>query len=287
MVQLKPYRGDYYLWNYIPSTPAAVIFAVLFALGTGYIIWRLIRTRAWFCIAFAIGGLFELIGYCARAAARDKTDRLMPYVIQNILILVAPALFAASVYMVLGRLIRALHAESHSVVPVRWLTKIFVCGDVVSFVVQASGGGIMSTGNSMKLGENIILGGLFVQIVIFGIFAVTAAVFHRRLNRQPTRASLDTSSSWRNTMMMLYVVSALIMIRSIFRVVEYIMGHDGYPLRNEWTLYVFDALLMFWVVASFAWKFPGGVVPGKRKGRDTGEPSVELQNSISYSTEPK
>lgn len=59
MVQLKPYRGDYYLWNYIPSTPAAAIFAVLFALGTGHIFWRLIRTRAWFCIAFAIGGLCE------------------------------------------------------------------------------------------------------------------------------------------------------------------------------------------------------------------------------------
>lgn len=211
----------------------------------------------------------------------------MPYVIQNIFILIAPALFAASVYMVLGRLIRALNAESHSVVPVRWLTKIFVCGDVVSFVVQASGGGIMSTGNSMELGENIILGGLFVQIVIFGIFAVTAAIFHRRLNRQPTGASLDQPSRWRSTMMMLYLVSALIMIRSVFRVVEYIMGHDGYPLRNEWTLYIFDALLMFGVTASFAWRFPGGVVPGKGKDRDTGEPSVELQNNTNYSTELK
>lgn len=231
--------------------------------------------------------IVELIGYCARAAARDKTDQLMPYVIQNILILVAPALFAASVYMVLGRLIRSLHAESHSIVPVRWLTKIFVCGDVISFIVQASGGGIMSTGNSMKLGENIILGGLFVQIVIFGIFAVTAAIFHRRLSLQPTRASLDTPCSWKSTMMMLYVVSALIMIRSVFRVVEYILGHDGYPLRNEWTLYIFDALLMFGVVASFALRFPGGVVPGKRRDRDTGEPSVELQHSMNDSSELK
>jgi len=210
----------------------------------------------------------------------------MPYIIQNILILVAPALFAASVYMVLGRLIRSLDAESHSVVPVRWLTKIFVCGDFLSFFVQASGGGIMSTGNSMKTGEKIILGGLFIQIVIFGIFAITAAIFHARLNRVPTEASLGTQSTWRSTMMMLYVVSALIIVRSIFRVVEYIMGHDGYPLRNEWTLYVFDALLMFGVVVAFAWRFPGGVVPGKRKGRHTGEPSVELQ-SINYSPELK
>lgn len=87
--------------------------------------------------------------------------------------------------------------------------------------------------------------------------------------------------------MMLYVVSTLIMIRSIFRVVEYIMGHNGYPLRNEWTLYIVDALLMFGVVASFAWRFPGGVVPGRRKDRDTGEPSVELQNSINLTSKLK
>ena len=57
MAELKPYRGSYYLWNYVPSTPAAAIFAVLFALGSCYIIWRLIKTRAFFCIAFALGGL--------------------------------------------------------------------------------------------------------------------------------------------------------------------------------------------------------------------------------------
>ncbi|KAF2008816.1 RTA1 like protein [Aaosphaeria arxii CBS 175.79] len=274
MAVLKPYRGSYYLWNYIPSTPAAALFAALFALSTCYIIWRTIKTRALFCIAFVIGGLLEVIGYCARAAAKDKTDQLMPYVIQNIVILVAPALFAASVYMVLGRLIRSLNAENLSVVPVRWLTKIFVCGDIISFVVQGTGGGVMVTGDSMKTGESIILGGLFVQIVIFGLFAVTAAIFHTRLRRQPTEASL-ASSTWASTMVMLYIVSALIMVRSIFRVVEYIMGNDGYPLKNEWTLYVFDAVLMFGVMVVFAWRFPGGIVPRKNKARDP-EVSVEL-----------
>jgi hypothetical protein len=52
-------------------------------------------------------------------------------------------------------------------------------------------------------------------------------------------------------MMMPYVVSILIMISSIFRVVEYVMGHDGYPLRNGWTLYIFDGVLMFGFVAVF------------------------------------
>lgn len=199
----------------------------------------------------------ELVGYAARATARDQTEKLMPYVIQSTFILVAPALFAASVYMVLARVIRSVGAESLSIVPLKWLTKIFVSGDILSFVVQASGAGVLVTADSMKMGENIILGGLFVQIIMFGLFATTAAMFHVRIRRQPSAASLDEKSTWKSTMLMLYVVSALIMVRSIFRVVEYIMGYDGYPLRNEWTLYVFDAVLMFGVVVAFAWRFPG------------------------------
>jgi hypothetical protein len=58
---------------------------------------------------------------------------------------------------------------------------------------------------------------------------------------------------------MLYIVSALIMVRSVFRVVEFIGGQDGYLLKHEWTLYVFDALLMFAAIVIFAWRFPGPV----------------------------
>lgn len=58
---------------------------------------------------------------------------------QSALILIAPAFFAASIYMELGRLIQMLRAENNSVVPVRWLTRTFVAGDVLSFLMQAAG----------------------------------------------------------------------------------------------------------------------------------------------------
>lgn len=57
MAELKPYKGGYYLWLYVPSIPAAAIFTVLFALATGYISWRMIKSRAWFCTVLIIGGL--------------------------------------------------------------------------------------------------------------------------------------------------------------------------------------------------------------------------------------
>jgi hypothetical protein len=54
----------------------------------------------------------------------------------------------------------------------------------------------------------------------------------------------------------LYTVSALIMVRSIFRVVEYLMGADGYLLTHEWTLYLFDSLLMIIVTIVFYLRYP-------------------------------
>ena len=57
MAKLEPFRGDYYLWKYLPSAVAAAIFLVLFLVATLVISWRIWRTRTWFCSAFAVGGL--------------------------------------------------------------------------------------------------------------------------------------------------------------------------------------------------------------------------------------
>ena len=78
----------------------------------------------------------ELVGYLARAWAQKNTDKLIPYAIQVVLILIAPALMAASIYMTLSRLMRGIEAERLSFIPIRWLTKIFILGDVLSFLIQ-------------------------------------------------------------------------------------------------------------------------------------------------------
>lgn len=57
MAKLKPFRENYYLWHYVPSTAAAVLFVVLFSLASSLIIWRIVKTRNWYCIPFVVGGL--------------------------------------------------------------------------------------------------------------------------------------------------------------------------------------------------------------------------------------
>jgi hypothetical protein len=59
--------------------------------------------------------------------------------ISNIGIILAPIFFAASVYMMLGRIILVSGGREKSLISPRWLTKIFVLGDIVAFLIQAYG----------------------------------------------------------------------------------------------------------------------------------------------------
>lgn len=180
----------------------------------------------------------------------------MPFAIQNVFILLGPVLFAASVYMTLGRIISAIGAKQNSLIPIRWLTKTFVAGDILSFVVQGGAAGLMVTGSNAAIGQDIEMVGLLIQVIMFAFFVVTALVFQIRTQRDP-RFESDGLISWKRHLYLLYAVSLLIMIRSIFRVVEYGMGTNGYPLTHEWTLYIFDSLLMWSVMVSWLIWYPG------------------------------
>jgi hypothetical protein len=168
---------------------------------------------------------FEAVGYAGRAAAHDNTQNKTPYIIQSVLILIAPILFAASIYMILGRLIRRTDSASFSLIRPTLVTKVFVAGDVLCFFIQAAGAGMLvqaSNKSGIKRGENIILGGLILQILIFGFFIVAAGVWQRRLEGQPTVAS--TEINWAKYIWLLYAASACITIRNTCRVIEYAMG---------------------------------------------------------------
>ncbi|KJR84043.1 RTA1 domain protein [Sporothrix schenckii 1099-18] len=274
MAKLLPLDGgDYYAWKYLPSLPASVLFCVLYGILTIAHSYRLYINRLWFCIPFAVGGFLEVVGYAVRSAAYSRTNLLPPYIVQSLCLLLPPACFAASVYMVLKRTILTVNGAHYSIIPVKWLTRLFVTGDIVTFWVQGGGGGLMASDSLASTGEKIVVGGLVLQVLLFGLFCATAVVFHRRFKTQAVGAVRSSSSGagadvrWERILWMLYGVSALIMVRSIFRVVEFAMGQDGYPLSHEWTLYVFDTVPMFVVMVVFYIWYPGSLDPHPSNGR--------------------
>jgi len=123
-------------------------------------------------------------------------------------------------------------------------------------------------GSNARSGSNIIVAGLCLQIVFFGLFVVTGIAFHTRLNKRPTGLSFE--APWKKHMWSLYVVSILIFIRSIVRVVEFVQGFDGHIISHEWFIYVFDALLMWVACVVLNWAHPGEVAQHLRATKPRG-----------------
>ncbi|KAK0369206.1 hypothetical protein CPAR01_09360 [Colletotrichum paranaense] len=258
-------------YHYEPSMVAATVFIIVFGVSCMLHIWQLCRRKTWYFIPFVIGCIFEAVGYAGRAMsageAPDYTKN--PYIIQSILLLLGPALFAASIYMVLGRLINLLDAGGYSLIRPNWLTKVFVLGDVLSFFAQSGGGGMLATAknsDNVKLGENIIVGGLCIQILFFGFFIIVTLVFHLRLSRNPTPKSLTVQTPWKGLLYVLYGTSLLIMVRSLFRVAEYVGGKDSELQAKEMYIYIFDATLMGITAMSFNWFHPSRVINHQATG---------------------
>ena len=157
-------HGGFVFYHYEPSMAAAIIFVLLFGASSILHSAQMFMTRTWFMIPFLIGGyckytlalapckqhkgwpltksLVETIGYIGRAmsATQDFGEyTLGPYIMQSVLLLVAPALFAASIYMELGRIVLMVDGEKCLFIRRTWLTKLFVAGDVLSFLMQSSG----------------------------------------------------------------------------------------------------------------------------------------------------
>ncbi|KAH7090302.1 RTA1 like protein-domain-containing protein [Paraphoma chrysanthemicola] len=262
---------DFKLFRYDPSMAAAVIFILLFLFISVLHLYQMVRTRTWIFIPFVLGGIFQFVGYVARAVSASESPNwtVGAYSASTILLLVAPALYAASIYMMLGRIILVTDGEHHSIIRKRWLTKIFVAGDVMSFLLQGAGGGIMASGtiSAMHTGENIIIGGLVIQVLFFGCFIVTSLMWHSRMRKLPTSRIVSKSIPWEMQLYALYAASVLILVRSVFRLIEYGQGNDGYLISHEYFLYIFDSTLMWITMAILAWVHPSEITALLKGGK--------------------
>ncbi|KAL4757190.1 RTA1 like protein-domain-containing protein [Aspergillus foveolatus] len=210
-------------YRYDPSMGAAVLSVLLFIGTTGYNIMQMFKSRTWFLWDAYV--YYRIHRTCA-SSKQSPNWTLGPYLVQTLFLFLAPALLAAPTYMFLGRIILVLQAESHALMKKKWLTKVFVTGGVLSFLLQGAGGGIQSNGSlgSMKTGEHIIIGGLVIQILFFAFFIVTATHFDWKLKKYPIPHARSPDIPWQKHLNVLYMTSCLIMILY---------------------LYIFDLLLMF------------------------------------------
>lgn len=210
----------------------------------------------------------ETFGYYGRAWAHGDRTYIGAWALQEMLILCAPSLISATVYMVLGRIILSFNAEHLSSIRPKRLTLIFVLNDVLCFCTQLGGAGVQITGDAqvMDIGKKVVLAGLIFSLVIFGFFILVAVKFHRRLSNYPTPILLvNTDLNWKRYMWAIYVACVAIMIRNLVRTIQFGASSKAAVNTSEVYIYVFDAAMMFISLLVLAVYHPGLLIKNARR----------------------
>ncbi|KAF6802980.1 rta1 domain-containing protein [Colletotrichum sojae] len=250
-------------YPYRPNAGAAWTFVVLFAIGVlghvGYFFWL----RAWHFLPFILGGVAdtgEAFGYYGRAKAHEDPLAVGPFIMQNLLILGSPPLFAATIYMSLGRIINALDLRRHAAISPRLTAFFYVVVDVGCFVSQVMGSIMPASGDpeSIELSKKIIMAGLLAQLAVIFLFTLSCWHSHRCAKREGTGLhATHAGINWNKYYLMTYLVAGLMFVRSLIRGIEYLQGEGGFIMEHEVFVYLFDAALMVAIMALYLWIHPG------------------------------
>jgi len=145
-------------WPYCPSFQAAVALTACFATLTVAHLVQAVLYRKRFCWVICMAAAWETAGFTMRLlGARDPRTQVFS-IGSNLLILLSPLWVNAFAYMVVGRMIYYwLPNKSVWKFKARTMTSWFMWLDVITFLVQATGGSMIENENpaDAKLGLNI------------------------------------------------------------------------------------------------------------------------------------
>ncbi|KDQ20012.1 hypothetical protein BOTBODRAFT_152619 [Botryobasidium botryosum FD-172 SS1] len=266
-------------YNYNASEPAALLFFVLFTLTLSAHFFQAIRGKTVYMLPLLIATSGEAVGYITRYFS-IKTNTLGFLIPSEVLLIVAPAFLAAQCYMIVGRMISYV-GPGYSIVKHSLLTKIFVTCDIISILTQSGGGSMLSGQGNIKqvmLGRKILIAGLALQVVAFGIFFFVALMFDIRSRRALGREFLKPL---RPLFIAFYINAFLITGRSIYRTIEFASisftggQQQGYVTTHEWLFYVLDSVPVLVATVAFNVCHPSRFLPAKKGPRMDGTYELE------------
>ncbi|KAK0667543.1 RTA1 like protein-domain-containing protein [Cercophora samala] len=174
------------VWMYSPSLPPAILFLILYFFASIYITHlTFYRHRTWYLTVIPLGAFLEVAGYAVRIYSVKNQGNIAAFITTLTLHVLAPLLFAAGNYILLGRLVTTfcLPNNRHSLlkIPSRFITRLFVGFDVLAAAIQGSGTSIAAsanwTGMRALTGVDVLVAGLAVQVAGVGVFLLVLGRF--------------------------------------------------------------------------------------------------------------
>ncbi|ORY84325.1 RTA1 like protein-domain-containing protein [Protomyces lactucae-debilis] len=256
----QPYVRNRYIYQ--PSLPGAIASCIVSFALTVALSYQIRKYRTKYMIILAVGTAAESLGYVLRSLGASGRESSFPlYLLMQLFIVLAPLAFMAALYIIFGRLVRRVGQEK-ALIPPAWYARLFVTCDILSFLIQGAGAGFIVSDNrtTAMAGKNTLIGGLAFGLLSFASFCVMAILLHLRVLKDKKHDAhfrpTGMHENWQTIWIPLYIGMVAILVRTIFRLVEFSLGWFGKVNSTEWYLYVFDMVAMAFTAIAFIVYFP-------------------------------
>ncbi|KAJ5595148.1 uncharacterized protein N7459_001356 [Penicillium hispanicum] len=234
------------LYLYQPSHVLPAVFAAIVGVSLVLHIFQNFHYRFWRVTFFlAWGGVLFTTGWILRCISSYHPANTNLYIVQSVFIYLAPPVYSAAAYNLVGRLMNYL--PMHAVLnPNRVLIFFVYVGAAVESITVAGASKSAAAGSNLdkfKSGGELIAAGLVLQAVVECVVVTIVATVHVRAARAGMASRNVTTLCYT-----LYGTSTFVLLRCIFRAVEAfeMFGNLGCRencgpiLSHEWYLYAFE-----------------------------------------------
>ncbi|KAJ6613511.1 RTA1-like protein, partial [Mycena sp. CBHHK59/15] len=252
-------------YGYVPDKSVAIVFLVLFGISTTLHVVQATYYRMWWFFPTAcLCGIGELIGWSGRLWSAIS-PAVNPYLMQISATILAPTPLLAVNFIILSRLIHRLGVAYSWLSPI-WYTIIFLSCDFIALAVQGVGGGMASNAiynlPAANRGAHIMLGGIVFQFVVIMGYSSLAADFFRRYLQDLPAQSVSTPRGVLTTRLKimfgaLIFSTALLFIRSIYRIIELSTGWTGRIITTQVYFNVLDGAMILLAMFTVNFAHPG------------------------------
>ncbi|KIH94054.1 RTA1 domain protein [Sporothrix brasiliensis 5110] len=258
-------------YNFDPGFAPAVATAAIFGLLTLTHLVQAIVYKKRYAWVIVMAASWETLAFVLHALGAHDQQNAAYSTAYTLLFLLAPLWINGFVYMSFARTVYCYEPD-HTVWKIKavGMSKIFVWADVVTFIIQAAGGVMITPGASasvIKIGIDIYMAGLGCQEFCILVFVGLMVVFQRdclRLERLGVEAPAGVLRGWRGMLYTLYVVLGLISFRLFYRIAEFAGGiqpSNPVPFHEAYA-YFLDAFPMALCLVLLALMHPGRLLRG-------------------------
>lgn len=243
------------IYQYKPSLAGnAALLAIFAASGIVHCLQYFFFRNGSYSIPMILGCLTEVIGYVGRVLLADDPFSQNGFLIQICCLTLAPAFFSASIYFCLADIVRLFGEEASWIKPQHYAW-IFIPCDLVSLILQGTGGGLASVaadkGTDQAPGTNTMIAGLAFQVITLVVFIFLTLGFivrtmqSRALQEKEmgARPKLPIRRDRLVTFAVPFTVAIVtIFTRCVYRVAELSGGWDGDLIHEEVTFVILEGV---------------------------------------------